>query len=111
MAKEIFITARKDVTEPYKDRIYKGDVKTYRFDFRAWAEDNNNLTGVDWVVESGQASVSSEAHSSNVATANITATESGRSLIKVQATDGTLVKTAYLDLKIFDPEVFIDDYV
>ena len=82
----------------------KGDDAKLSFDFSPWAEDNAALTSVTWTVESGQASIDGQALSSSVATARITTNETGTSLIKLSATDGTHTKTVHLKVLTKDPE-------
>lgn len=105
------ITANRNIISPIKDRVAEGDVKKYQIDFSAWAEDNATLTGATWTVESGTVSVSNQSLSSNIATANITATGKGKALVSLSGTDGTLVKKVYLDLEIINPEEGLSDYV
>lgn len=107
--KTIYVTAQNELKTPYKDRAYKSDVKTYQIDFAPWAEDNATVTSVTWTVESGDVAVSGNALSSNVATANITMTDTGKALVKIQATAGSLKKSVYLDIKVNDPDTFFDN--
>jgi hypothetical protein len=83
---------------------------TFSFDFSPWAEDNNAVSSATWSVESGQASVSGESLASNVASALITTSESGKSLIKLTADTGTEIYVVWLSLKAYEPELQSDDY-
>lgn len=106
------ITAFNNLDTPLTDRISKGDVKTYKLDFSPWAEDNSvTLNAATWTVEKGQATVSGNTLTSNVAQANITAANEGKSLIKVSATNGTITKVFWLDIYAYDPDAVITDYV
>lgn len=84
---------------------YVGCAKTYSFDLSAWAEDNHNVTSVTWSVEAGNAEVSVQALTSNVASALITMAEAGESLIKITALTGTETLVAYLDILTKDPQI------
>lgn len=105
------ITTDKNIDSPLRDRVYIGDVTEYEFDFSPWAEEYGTITTVTWTTESGQASVSGETLSSNIATANVSTQEEGKSLIQIKATTGTLTKAAYLDIYAYDPDKGVTDYV
>jgi hypothetical protein len=111
MATEFILTAENN-PEIFRDVTFKDAKKTYSFDFTPWAEDNHDVTTVTWTVQSGQAAVSGQALTSNVATALVTFSQAGRSLIQVKgATASNEVFIAHLDVVAKDPEaVFIDDY-
>lgn len=109
MAVEFVIPAKGD-NRIYKDATYIGEANTYSFDFSPWAEDNNTVTGVTWTVDSGNGAISGEALSSNVATALVTTSTVGRTLIKVTATTGTEIYVAYLDILTKEPYNTDDDY-
>lgn len=108
--KTFYITARR-ARRKHERLELKGNAETIRFDWSSWAEDNGvTLTGVTWSVESGNAAVSSTSLASNVATGTITVSETGRSLIKLTATDGTLIDVQYLEIKGWEPNRYVDDY-
>lgn len=111
MASDYTITAE-DNPEIFRDKAMIDSKKTYSFDFKPWAEDNHDVTTVTWTVESGQAAVSGQALTSNVATALVTFSQSGRSLIQIKgATASNEVAVAYLDILVKDPSaIFVDDY-
>lgn len=88
----------------------KGDTKTYSFDYSAWAADNNDISSMTWTIKAGQATISDETLTSNVAQANISFPEEGRSLIQVTADTGTQVYVSYIDIASKDPEILTDDY-
>jgi len=91
---------------------FKGDIKSHSVDFSSWADDNANVTSVTWTVENGQASIGTEALSSNVASIILTTTEVGWSMLKAVATDGTHSEAVYIKVLAKDPQIVsaIDDY-
>jgi len=80
-----------------------GDDQTVNFDASSWASDNSDVTTATWSVESGQASIDGESLSANVATARITTSQSGKSMIKLILTDGTNTKVEFLSVHAKDP--------
>jgi len=102
MTRKYHITAEEN-PNVFKDQFNINGKRSYSLDFSPWAEDNNTLTSVTWTVKTGQASVTSEALSSNVVTANIEATQEGRSIIEILADTGTEKYSAYLNLYVRDP--------
>ena len=111
MSTNFTITAKSN-PELFKDVAMKDGVKTYSFDFKPWAEDNHDVTTVTWTVKSGQAAVSGAALSSNVATAKVTFSEAGGSLIQIKgATASNETYVAYLDVMAKDPNAnYANDY-
>jgi len=91
---------------------FKGDIKTHSVDFSSWADDNSDVTGVTWTVESGQAAISNETLANNVSTITVTTTESGYSMLKAVATDGTNSEAVYIRMRAKDPQAIsaVDDY-
>lgn len=90
---------------------FKDGAENVEFDFSPWVDDNATVTAVTWTVQYGQASVSSEALASNVASALITTSEAGASLIRLKATGGNNIYTAYLYVFCKDPQAIVqDDY-
>lgn len=86
----------------------------YQFDFsRLMAERGTSVSSVAWVTQSGSASISGEALSDNVASANISGGKADESLVKLTATlaDGS-TRVKYLRIKTIDPEShsYNDDY-
>lgn len=95
----------------YKDRLIEGDIQDYSIDFSPWSEENNNINSVTWDVVSGNASLSNEALSSNIATAVINVSQQGRNLIQVKAVGTTSTKVIWLDIFVEDPNSgFVSDY-
>lgn len=107
-----FYVTDKNRLQPRQITQYKGDVQSHTVDFSSWAEDNSDVTDVTWTVESGQASIIGESLASNVATINLTTSESGHSMIKATATDGTNTKVVYIRIRCRDPQAYseIPDY-
>ena len=111
MAKNYYITT--ESREQIRSLLaMKGDDQAVQLDFSPWAEDNSNVSSATWEVEYGDAAVDGESLSSNVASARITTSDSGRSLIKVTATDGTHSKVTYLLVHAKDPSIttYASDY-
>lgn len=104
MATEFVITAENN-PQVFKDVGFKDGAITYSFDFSPWAEENHNVTSVTWTVKSGTAAVSGQALTSNVATALVTFSDAGRSLIQVKAATSAETYVAYLDLLSKDPSI------
>lgn len=108
--KTFYITNR-NLREVKQHKQKKGQSELIRFDWSAWAEDNGTLTTATWVLESGSASIAGESLTSNVGQAQITTAETGTSLIKVTATDGTDIDVQYLEVRAFEPQTDNLDYV
>lgn len=96
----------------FKDVVSVDDAKTYQIDFSAWADDNHNISSVVWSTESGDAAISGEALSSNVASALITFGSVGKNLIKVKGTTASSeVYVVWIEILAKDPTLdFVDDY-
>ena len=90
--------------------VMKGDVLPVSIDAAPWAEDNGAVTGATWSVESGNAAISGEALASNIASAVLTTSESGPSLIKVLLAGATHTKRFNLRVYAKDPEQRSNDY-
>ena len=103
MATEFVITAE-DNPEIFRDNAFKSGATTYSFDFSPWAEDNNTVTTATWTLEAGQATISGEALSSNVATALVTFSQSGGALIKLVASSSSEIYVTWLDVLAKDPK-------
>lgn len=110
MARTLTVTARKNISAPFMERAYVGETLQYGINFAPWAEDNGDitLTSATWTVKSGTATISAEAFSGNTGQANISFPQEGNALIEIDATDGTLVKTIFLDVRIIDPDTRSD---
>jgi len=85
--------------------LQKGDIEPVTIDYNGWG----TPTTITWSVKDGSATVGTEALSSNLATALITLTDEGKSLIKVTATDGTKTNSLWLKVKAVD-ENTVNDY-
>lgn len=111
MATEFTLTAENN-PEVFRDIAMKDGKKTYSFDFKPWAEDNHDITTVTWTVKAGQAAVSGQALTSNVASALVTFSQAGGSLIQIKGeTASNEVYVAYLDVLAKDPNAaVVDDY-
>lgn len=109
MATEFYVTANRK-PDQYSDNVSLNDAVTYSFDFSPWAEDNSNVSSVTWTVESGQAAVSGQALASNVASALLTFSSSGKNLISILATTATQKKKIWLETYVKDVNIYPDDY-
>lgn len=88
-----------------------GDAITLTIDVTAEAaRTTDDASAVVWEVEGGQASISNEALSSNVATALITTTQSGLSVIKATITMGTQTFVQYIKIVSKEPMTSTNDY-
>ena len=110
MADLDFFVTQRGRQQVYQGISYKGMVQTASFDFSQWAEEEGALTSVTWTVEDGDATIASEALSSSVATAVITTSNEGPSLIKLAATNGTQTTIAFLQILSKNPAVSVYDY-
>lgn len=86
--KTYYVTSERRL-EPIFREMPEGEAETIRFDLTPWEEDNGTVTTATWTVKSGQASVSGAALTSSIASALVTASQSGKSRIEVSFTDGT----------------------
>tara|TARA_R110000823_G_scaffold120005_1_gene244690 strand:- start:147 stop:494 length:348 start_codon:yes stop_codon:yes gene_type:complete len=110
MAKTYYVTPTR-ARERNRRLAFEGGAETVTFDYTSWAEDNGTVTGVTVTVETGNAAISGEALASNVKTMVITTTNSGRSLIKLAATDGTNTDIQWLEVYAKDINIAYDtDY-
>lgn len=89
---------------------FKGGAEAVEFDFSAWADDNGTVTAVTWTLKSGQAAISGQTLTSNVASALITTSEQGASLVQIVATAGSNKYVANLEIRAKDPEYPSQDY-
>lgn len=102
MARNYYITVE-EVPNVFKDQMNIKTKRTYNLRYSPWAETNGDVTTVNWNVINGQASVTGQSLASNLASAQIEATEEGKSLIEVEADTGTDKFIAYIDLYARDP--------
>lgn len=110
MATEFYVTAENNPLKHF-DVVNKGDAVTYSFDFRPWQEDNSNISSVTWTVEAGNAAVSGASQSSGLATALVTFSDAGKSLISILATTSSQKKKVYLEVLAKDQLLAsTDDY-
>lgn len=90
---------------------FAGGAEQIQVDYSVWAEVNGNVTGVTVTVEYGDAAVSAESLTSNVKSFLVTTANSGKSLLKLVATDGTDKDVMWLEIWAKDPALaFSDDY-
>ena len=97
-------TVRTRRSQPIRRMLaFKLESQPVEYDFRPWAADNGDVTGVVWLVVNGSVQVSGETLVGNVATAQITYNEIVGSLIKITATTAGDDYITYLDVYVKDP--------
>ncbi len=90
---------------------FVGGAEQIQVDYSAWAEVNGTVTGVTVSTEYGDAAVSAESLTANVKSFLVTTTNSGKTLLKLVATDGTDIDVTWLEIVAKDPALaFSDDY-
>lgn len=112
MSTDYTITA-KGSPDVFLDRVSVGDAVKYVFDFSPWQEDNNTITSVTWSIEKGMLTIEEQALSNGVASALVTFSQSGKSLVGIIADTGSEKKKAWLEVSAKDAHVNneVDDYV
>jgi len=105
-----YVITSEDNQQIFSDANNKGAAITYQFDFNPWSEDNNAITSVTWTIKSGQATITNEVLSSNVASSLITLNEIGGALIEVTADTGTQIYVTFLDILARDQQRIVRDY-
>ena len=83
---------------------YIGEAQTVKFDLTPWEEDNGSVSSVTWSTKAGDAAISNESLTSSIASAVITMSSEGASLIKLTATTGTNTHVTYIRVVSKDPE-------
>lgn len=84
-------------------KAVKGQTQPVVVDFSAIADDIGALTGATWTVQSGNATISGESLTSNVASANITTADAGDSMIEVKGTNATYAEPIRIRVLAKDP--------
>lgn len=80
-------------------------------DFSPWAEDGGAITSVTWTVKSGNAAISGQALASNVASAVVTVSDQGYSMIEVLGVGATHTIPFRFSVYARDPALYpINDY-
>ena len=105
-----FVITAENNQQIFRDQNFKDSIITYQFDFSPWAKENNPVTTVTWTVKSGQVSIAGQTLAVNVASAQITLSEAGGSLVEIKAETGTETYIAFLDILTLDQERIINDY-
>lgn len=107
--KKFFVTPRR-VRGVNRFIAYEDGVELVQFDYRAWAQENGDVSSVTWTVEDGQVAISSETLSANVAQAKFTTTERGGSLVKIKAVSSGGTDIQFVRVMCRAPNRFVDDY-
>ena len=105
-----FTVTTKTRLDAFKDKVSIGDIATYEFDCTPWQDDNSTITGATWTVESGSASISGQAVSSGIVSAQVSFTQAERVLISILLTTATEKKKLWLEIICRDYQLPIDDY-
>ena len=87
---------------------FKDGAEVVEYDFKPWADET--VTSVEWILKSGNAGISNQALSGNVATALVTTNEIGGSIIQLKATAGTNVYITTLYVYAKETNRRINDY-
>lgn len=91
----------------------KDEITEYKIDFsRLMTERETSASNVTWEAVNGAATIANNSLSSDIATADITASKQGMAQIKVTATqaDGNN-RIVWLKIQCIDPEYSTKDYV
>lgn len=96
--------------EVEKVLAFEGQAQVVQFELGAWEDVNGTVTSATWTLKSGSAGISGESLSSSVASALITTSQSGRSMIKVELTAGSNTEVVHFEVFAKDPEVVTEDY-
>jgi len=91
-----FAVTAKQTADVYADEVAVGDSISYSFDATPWQEDNSTITSAVWALESGNVTVTDKTLVSGVASALISASEPGRSIVSVLLQTSAAVKKIYL---------------
>lgn len=105
-----FTLTSKTKVDVFRDTASIGDVVKYEFDCTAWQDDNDTITSVTWALESGQASIASQALSSGLVSGIVTLSQSGKALISLLLNTATRKKKIWLEIGVKDLEMPADDY-
>lgn len=95
--KKYYVTNTR-TTQRNKRVMFEGGAENIQYDYTSWAEDNGDTTSVTVTVEYGDAAISGESLTSNVKSMLVTTSNTGKSLIKLVATDGTDKDVQWLEI-------------
>lgn len=87
---------------------FEGQAQVVQFNLGPWEDVNGTVTAATWTLKSGSAGISGEALAGSVASALITTSSSGKSLITVTLTSGTDIEILYLEVMAKDPEIIVE---
>lgn len=88
---------------------FEGQAQVVQFNLAPWEDVNGTVTAATWTVVSGSVGVSGESLSGSVASALITTSSSGKSLVKVSLTSGTDIELVYLEIAAKDPDIVLEN--
>ena len=95
------ITANDEVAK-INIKMLVGAVEGIKLDFKGWVDDNESITAVTIETFSGDVSATNQLLADNIATADLNASDSGRSLLKVTATGATKTVIRYIETTVTD---------
>lgn len=88
-----------------------GDIKGLSVDFSSWADDNGDLVSVIWEVTQGGLVIGSESLANNLVSCITTTANSGRSMIKLIASNANYSEALYIRAMTKEPrEGWLSDY-
>lgn len=95
-------------TENYDADTTLGSTESFQFNFNSIA--TSDITAVTWYIKGGQAVISNEQLSGNIASADINFTTAGSVLLEVVAEYGTETTVFYVDITVRNTYPAGDDY-
>lgn len=105
-----FVVPSKTRVDTFTDNASIGDVVHYVFDFTPWQDDNAAITAIQWTCEAGGVGISNQLNVAGIVSADITFSQSGKSLISILVTAGTYKKKVWLEVRAKDLQCDVDDY-
>ena len=89
---------------------FKGERVSVKFKLGPWEDDNGAVSTVTWTVKNGQASIGSEALSSSIASAVLTLSEIGHTVIEFKAAGADNTHVQYLNVLTKRHKTYGEDY-
>lgn len=86
----------------FRAKALEGDKEKVRVDFSPWAEDNEDVSSVEWTVKAGTANIQNESYANNIGEALISLDQTNGALIEVKAITANLIKTVYVDMMVYE---------
>jgi len=105
-----FIVTAKNIVDRFSHRNFEQDAGKFSVDFRPWNEDNEDITSVVWTSEYGPVSISSPILSAGVASAILTFSNAGVSVVSLKASGPTMTKKIIIKTRTESLTNLTDDY-